>query len=405
MFKKIFRAGLAISLLIFVFLFGLAVGKEQNYEKSIIDGKEIINKNILKEKAGKNNNIDFNLFWEVWDIIQNNYVDAPVSDKQIFYGALAGEVASLGDPYSIFLDPKISKEFEQELSSEFEGIGAEIGMKNKILTVISPLPNSPAEKAGLKSGDKIYKINGKEVIHLTLNEAVMLIRGKAGTKVTLTVLREGKKGETDIEIIRNKIHFDTVKWEIKDKNILYVKISNFNQDTEKLFNKMVNDNLNKDIKGIILDLRNNPGGFLDVSVNIAGNWIRKGDVVVTEKFSESNKLYHRSDGKGEFAGIPTIVLINGGSASASEIVAGALQDYNLATLLGEKSFGKGSVQDLHSLSDGSKIKITIAKWLTPKERAIDGKGIKPDTEVKLTDDDYNNDRDPQLDKALEILEK
>ncbi|MEA2088583.1 MAG: S41 family peptidase [Patescibacteria group bacterium] len=403
MFKNFLKASLAIFLLIFVFLLGLTVGEEQDFRKTITDGKVIINKNALKENSG--NSIDFNLFWEVWDIIQNNYVDGPVPNEQLFYGALAGEVASLGDPYSIFLDPEISKEFERELSSEFEGIGAEIGIKNKMLIVISPLPDSPAEKAGLKSGDKIYKIDGKEAVHLTLNEAVSLIRGDAGTKVVLTVFREGEDSEIDIEIIRNKIHFDTVKWEIKNNNILYVEISHFNYDTEELFNKMANENLNKNISGIILDLRGNPGGFLDVAVDIAGKWIRKGDVVVMEKFSETNKLYHRSDGRGEFAGIPTIVLINEGSASASEIIAGALQDYNLATLLGEKTFGKGSVQDLRSLSDGSKIKITIAKWLTPKERAIDMEGIEPDIEIELTDEDYNNDRDTQLDKALEILRK
>lgn len=403
MFKKFFRASLAIFLLIFVFLLGLTIGEERNFRKIISDGKIVINKDVLTENS--DSNIDFNLFWEVWDIIQSSYVDGPVPNEQLFYGALAGEVASLGDPYSIFLDPEISKEFEKELASEFEGIGAEIGMKNKMLTIISPLPDSPAEKAGLKSGDKIYKIDGEEAIYLTLNQAVSLIRGDAGTKVVLTVFRDGEDSELDIEIIRNKIHFDTVRWEIKNNNILYVEVSHFNNDTEELFNKMAHDNLNKDIKGIILDLRNNPGGFLDVSVDIAGKWIRKGDVVVMEKFGETNNLYHRSDGRGEFAGIPTIVLINEGSASASEIIAGALQDYNLATLLGEKTFGKGSVQDLRSLSDGSKIKITIAKWLTPKEREIDGEGIEPDIEIELTNEDYNNDCDPQLDKALEILLK
>ncbi|MCD4705814.1 S41 family peptidase [bacterium] len=401
MFKKFLKASLAIFLLIFVFLLGLTVGEEKDFRKTIGNGKAVINKDALKENS--DSNIDFNLFWEVWDIIQNSYVDGPVPNEQLFYGALAGEVASLGDPYSIFLDPEISKEFEKELASEFEGIGAEIGMKNKMLTIISPLPDSPAEKAGLKPGDKIYKIDDKEAMYLTLNEAVSLIRGDAGTKVVLTVFRKGEDSEIDIEIIRNKIHFDTVKWEIKNNSILYVEVSHFNNDTEELFNKMVNDNLNKNISGIILDLRNNPGGFLDVSVDIAGKWIRKGDVVVMEKFGEINNLYHRSDGRGEFAGIPTIVLINGGSASASEIIAGALQDYNLATLLGEKTFGKGSVQDLRSLSDGSKIKITIAKWLTPKEREIDGEGIEPDIEIELTNEDYNDDRDPQLDKALEIL--
>ena len=402
--KKIFNIILVLFLLFFVFFLGVNIGDKQAREKMMpLIGGEVVNKDKLPSHLS--DNIDFNLFWEVWDAIQKNYVDRPVPETQLFYGALAGQVASLGDPYSVFLDPDTAQKFSQELSSEFEGIGAEIGIKKGILTVISPLPDSPAEHAGLQAGDKIYKIDGKESAYLTLNEAVSLIRGKAGTEVILTVLREGVDEEIEIKIIRDRIHFNTVKWEMKPNDILYIKISHFNNDTEQLFNEAVRKNFTKNIRGIILDLRNNPGGFLDTAVNITGKWVRKGETVVIEKFSEKNKSYYRSKGRAELSNIPTVILVNKGSASASEILAGALQDYGLATLVGEPTFGKGSVQDLLDLSNGSKIKITVAKWLTPKERVIENTGIAPDVFVELTGEDFNNDKDPQLDKAIEILNK
>lgn len=404
--KKFLKIILFIFLLFAVFAWGFIVGGEQAKDSRIpaIGGK-VINKDSLP--AYLSNDADFNVFWEVWDIVQKNYVDGPIPETQLLYGAVAGQVAALGDPYSVFLDPDTAKKFAQELSSEFEGIGAEISIKNKFLTVVAPLPDSPAEKAGLKSGDKIYAIDGKDSAYLTLNEAVSLIRGEAGTKVTVSVIR-GEGAETEelqIEIIRDKIHFDTVKWEMKGDGILYIEISHFNNDTETLFNKAVSDNIGKDIKGIILDLRGNPGGFLDVAVNMAGKWVRKGDVVVFEKFSETRQNPYRSNGRAELAGIPTVALVNGGSASASEIIAGALQDYKLATIVGTQTFGKGSVQDLRELSDGSELKLTIARWLTPLERIIEGEGITPDIQVELSNEDYDNDIDPQLNKALELLKK
>ena len=404
--KKFLKIITITFLLFTVFAWGFIVGGEQAKDSRLpaIGGK-VTDKGDLPDYLSKDAN--FNLFWEVWDIVQKNYVDGPIPETQLLYGAIAGEVAALEDPYSVFLNPEIAKKFAQELSSEFEGIGAEISIKNNFLTVVAPLPESPAEKAGLKSGDRIYAIDGQDTAYLTLNEAVGIIRGEAGTKVILTVAR-GEGGEVkdlDIEIIRDKIHFDTVKWEMRDDGILYMEISHFNNDTETLFNKAVSDNIGKDIKGIVLDLRGNPGGFLDVAVNMAGKWIRKGDPVVFEKFSETRQNPYRSNGRAELSGIPTVALVNGGSASASEIIAGALQDYSLATIVGTQTFGKGSVQDLRELSDGSQLKLTVAKWLTPLERIIEGEGITPDIQVELTDEDYNNDKDPQLDKAIELLGK
>ncbi len=404
--NRILRVFSSIFVFIIIFYFGFGIGYNHASNKILGGyGGKIINEKEKNLPDYLKKDVNFSLYKEVAQLIQENYVDRPVPETQLFYGALAGEVASLGDPYSVFFNPELTKEFNKELSSELEGIGAEIGIKNNFLTIISPLPNSPAKKAGLLAGDKIYKIDGEEALELSLGEAVKKIRGKAGTKVVLTIIREGEEKPLDIEIIRAKIHYDTVKWKMEKGNILYVEVSNFNQDTAQLFNKMVNENINKNIKGIVFDLRNNPGGFLDVAIEIAGKWIKNGDPVLIERFNKNKETVHPSNGKAEFNGIPTVVLVNKGSASASEIVAGALQDYGLAVLVGEKTFGKGSVQSLFDLSDNSSLKLTIAKWLTPQGRAIDKKGIKPDIEVGLSSDDYDNDRDPQKDKAFEILKK
>ena len=400
--KTFFIFNLTILIIITSFVFGVVVGEETEKERGISNaGGLVLNKDELPDYLSKD--ADFNLFWEAWDIIQDSYIDRPISETKLLYGAIAGQVASLGDPYSIFMEPKTAEEFAQELTSEFEGIGAEIGIKNNILTIISPLPDSPAEKAGLKAGDKVYKIDDADTTYLSLDGAVRLIRGEAGTKVILTIFRDGQDETQKIEIVRGRIHYETVKWALKESNILYIKISHFNQDTADLFGQAIQENLGKNLQGVVLDLRNNPGGFLGIATDIAESWIKKGDIIVVEKFSQNNKNYYKSRGRAELAALPTVALINEGSASASEIVAGALQDHGLATIIGKQSFGKGSVQDLRHLSDGSNIKLTVAKWLTPNERMIGGEGIAPDIEVELTEEDYSSDRDPQLDKALEIL--
>lgn len=402
--KNFFVLNLTILIIITSFLIGVVIGEETEKERSVSDaGGLVLNKNELPDYLTKDAN--FNLFWEAWDIIQDTYIDRPVPETKLLYGAIAGQVASLGDPYSMFMEPKTAKEFARELTSEFEGIGAEIGIKNKILTIISPLPESPAEKAGLKAGDQVYKIDDIDTTYLSLDSAVRIIRGKAGTKVILTIFRDGQDETQKIEIVRGRIHYETVKWELKEDNILYIKISHFNQDTSNLFRQAIEKNLNKNLEGVILDLRNNPGGFLGIATDITESWVKKGEIIVIEKFSQNNKSYYKSRGRAELSALPTVALINEGSASASEIVAGALQDHGLATIIGKQSFGKGSVQDLRHLSDGSNIKLTVAKWLTPNERMIDNKGITPDIEIELTEEDYNSDRDPQLDKALELLNK
>lgn len=346
--------------------------------------------------------VDFNLFWQVWKIVQDKYVDQPVKDTELFYGALEGIVSSLDDPHSVFLDPALMKKFEEELTGQFDGIGAELAIKNKELVIIAPLPSSPAEKAGLRARDWIVKINGEETGNMSIEEAVSKIRGKKGTSVTLTIFRDGFTEPKDFTIVRDLIHVMSVQYEQKGE-IAYIKILDFDEQSSQYFKDAVQKAFRQNPKGIILDLRNNPGGLLDSGIEVASEWLTKGEVVVGEEGANGQNDQFTTDRDGVFKEIPTVVLVNEGSASASEIVAGALQDFGRAKLVGKKTFGKGSVQELENLPDGSAVKITVARWLTPKGRQINEVGIAPDVEVELTEKDFANDLDPQLDKALELL--
>ncbi len=356
----------------------------------------------------------FKEFWDLWRSIEDRYYQQPVDEQKMLYGAMSGLASSVDDPYTLFFPPKNAEAFNQNLQGKFEGIGAEIGIKNDQLQIIAPLPDSPAEKAGLKAGDLILKIDATSTDAMSIDQAVTLIRGDKGTTVTLTIGRytttkdaSGKEKQTpetkDIPIVRDVIKVKSVNVKYVEKDtIAVISVSNFNADTEDLFNQAVTDALAKNVKGVVLDLRNDPGGYLDKAISMASEWV--GDQVVVKERRQGKIVdEYKGDHPARLKDMPTVVLVNGGSASASEIVSGALQDYAKATLVGTKTFGKGSVQDYTEFPDKSALKITIAEWVTPKERSINKQGLDPDITVDRTEEDYNANRDPQLDKAIELL--
>ena len=359
-----------------------------------------------KAKIAPVEGLDFSLFWEVYHTLQERYVHPEdIDNEKIMYGAISGMTASLDDPYTVFLDPESSKIFDEDIKGEFQGVGMEIGIKEGRLTVIAPLEGTPAQKAGMRAGDKIIKVGDIFTYDLTIEEAVKLIRGPKKTEVILTVFRDDWTMTKEIKIIRDVIQVPSLKWELKQDNIAYIKLYHFTENADSDFKKISLEILDSPAEKIILDLRNNPGGYLHIAKNIAGWFLEKGQLVVIEDFSRKNeKQEYKSNGSSEFQFFPLVVLINEGSASASEILAGALRDNKGTKLVGKKSFGKGTVQMVEKLKQGS-LKITVANWLTPNGHLITNKGLEPDIEVEITEQDFEKDIDPQLDMAIEIIEE
>ena len=398
-------------LIIFLILVILLIGFSGGYITGVWDQARLSPRQAImriinaSDEKVEDESIDFKLYWKIWDEINENYYKQPVDDKKMFYGSLMGLTASLQDPYSVFLDPELTEEFSDEMNGSFEGIGAEVGIRDDAITIIAPLPESPAEKAGLRAGDIVLKIDDTDTINMSLDQAIKLIRGEKGTPVILTVIGMEEEEIREIEIIRDVIQIDSVKWEIintSEGKIGYIEIIHFSADTEGLFNQAVNEILLEHPDGLIIDLRNNPGGYLDSSINISSKWIEDKPVVY-EEFSDGSKKEYNAKGSPQLKGMKTVILINEGSASASEIIAGALKDYKIATLVGKTTFGKGSVQDYKTFSDGSSLKLTIANWLTPNLQNINEVGISPDIEVDRTLEDIEADIDPQLEKAKELI--
>lgn len=384
------------------------------YLKGIERPNVTLIKGVANLENGKETSADFGLFWDAWKVLKDKYVDAKnVSDQDMVYGAISGMLASTGDEYSIFMPPKEADDFSQEISGEFGGIGAEIGLRKEQLVVVAPLKHTPAERAGLKAGDAIIKIEGESTAGISTEDAVKKIRGPKGTMVTLTLFREGWLETKDFTITRDAIQIPTLDWSMlndagkEDINgkILYIQLYNFYEKAPLLFYEAIAKSIGNRPKGIVLDLRNNPGGYLDASVNIAGWFLEKGSVVVTEQFKseENGHTNFTAAGLPILKDIPTVVLINQGSASASEILAGALRDNRNIKLVGKKSFGKGSVQELIPLKDEAMVKITVAHWLTPNGTLIDKNGLTPDVEIAISDEDITAGKDPQLEKAVETL--
>lgn len=360
--------------------------------------------NVLhKEQPANLAEVDFNLFWDVWTRLENKHVDKGAIDrKKILYGAIAGMVGSLGDPYTQFFPPAETKQFQQDIKGSFEGIGAEIGIRKGLLTIIAPLKGSPAEAAGLKPEDKIIKIADRITTDLNLDEAVGLIRGPKGTTVAFLIAREGQQKPLTITVTRDTIKIVILETEKKANGIFVIKLYHFSENAPEEFRKAIQEFLASGAKKLVLDMRNNPGGYLTGAVDVASWFLPLGEIVVKEQFSDGTSDAYRSSGYQGMQGIPIVVLINQGSASASEIVAGALRDARGFKLIGQKSFGKGSVQEVENLAENSSLKITIAKWLTPKGTEINGKGLEPDIAVEIKNDQKENE-DPTMDKALEIL--
>lgn len=349
---------------------------------------------------------DFAVVWDTWRLIQGSYLRAgELKTQDLIYGAATGIVEALQDPYSVFLNPPDAKKFSEDLGGSFGGIGAEIGFRNDQLIIVAPLKNSPAEKAGILSGDKILEINATSTLAINVNEAVKLIRGPKGTTVTLTIGRNGREKPLKITITRDIVNIPVLEWQMKEGNIAHLQLFTFSENAPALVVKALNELQRARARGIVLDMRNNPGGFLESAITIAGFFMESGAPVVYEEFRSGKRETFAASGNAIAKDTPLIIMLNNGSASASEILAGALKDSRGITIVGEKSFGKGTVQELHTLRDGSTIKLTIAHWILPKGAQIDKNGIVPDVEVKISDEDREKKRDPQLEKALAVLKE
>jgi len=337
----------------------------------------------------------FPVFWQAWDILHANFIDVDqLTDERLFYGAIRGMVAATGDAYTAFAEPAATKQFEENLGGSFSGVGVEIGVRGGVLTVISPLRDSPAEKAGILAGDSIVAIDGEFLTNdMSLDEVVQQIRGKRGTQVVLTVIHKDANSTSEITVTRDTIHIESVRLTIED-GIAHVVITNFNGDTADLFTAAAREIKRAPVRGLIVDLRGNPGGFLQSAVDITSRFVERGTVVVSERGRETRDF--KAGGSTLLEAVPTVVLVNGGSASASEILAGALNDQLGVPIIGTTTFGKGSVQEFIKLDDGSSIRVTTARWFTPNGRNIDKDGIEPTIEVE---DDPETEEDEQLQRA------
>ena len=382
--------------LIITFSFGFSIGKNQS-APFYVDG-------ISGIELGKPAGVDFSLFWDAWRVVQEKFATKePLNVQNMVYGAISGMLESLDDPYTIFMNPEDSKKFFDDLEGSFEGVGMEIGIRNKTLQVISPLEGTPAQRAGVRAGDRIVKINDTVTEGMSVEKAVSLIRGPKGTSVTLSLFREGWEETKEFTIVREVIIIPSLEWELKE-DVAHIKLFQFSEKAGRDFRKASQEILVSKAQYIVLDVRNNPGGFLDIAVDIAGWFVERGSVVVTEELKDkSEQRVHQARGTAGLLSYPIVVLINEGSASASEILAGALRDDRGILLVGKQSFGKGSVQEIQNLRDDSSLKVTIAKWLTPKGTVIQDVGLKPDIEVENTLEDEEKDLDPQLDRALEVV--
>jgi len=349
---------------------------------------------------------DFSPFWKVWNIINDKYPKADkTTDQDKVYGAISGLIGSLNDPYSVFFSPEEAQTFEEEIAGNFTGVGMEVGIKDKILTVIAPLKDTPAYNANIKSGDQIIKIDDMLTSNLSIEKAIKLIRGERGTEVVLTILHEGEKKPIEVKIIRDIINMPTLDTELRKDRVFVIKLYSFSANSAGLFRNAMREFVDAKTDKLLLDLRGNPGGYLEAAVDISSWFLPGGKTIVAEDYGNNRKSdVLRSKGYDIFTDkLKFVILIDGGSASASEIVAGAMQDHGRAKLVGDKSFGKGSVQEAVKVTQDTLLKITIAKWLTPNGTSLSDKGLIPDYLVESKKSDTSTSEDLQLDKAVELL--
>jgi carboxyl-terminal processing protease len=386
--KKIIYSVILSLSFVTVFVFGIWIGTAK-----------------IAYSVSQPDNVDFSLFWDAYNKLSQKFIDpSKITSQKIVYGAIKGMAESLGDSYTTFFDPDEAKKFEEDLSGSFGGIGLEVGIKNDVLTVIAPLKDTPAEKAGLESGDIITKINGKDTTDMSTEEAVNLIRGEKGTSVTLSVYWEEWKAEKEIIIMRDTITVPSIEWSMKGEDVAYIHIYQFDGTIYSDFDPIAFEIKKGTAKKIVLDLRDNPGGYLEAAQYVAGYFLDKGQTVAIEDFGqEKTQKIFKAEGSSQLSGYPLVVLINEGSASASEILAGALRDNKKVKLIGTKSFGKGCVQEVIDLEGGSLLKVTVANWLTPNGNSISNVGLTPDVLINITDKDAQAEKDPQLEKALEFV--
>lgn len=344
--------------------------------------------------------LDYSSVETIYDSLRENF-DGELDEAKLIEGIKSGLANATGDPYTEFFNPKAAEEFSNQIDGTFEGIGAELGKDaNDNIVIVAPIAGYPAEKAGIRPKDIIAEVDDESTDGWSTSQAVDKIRGDKGTAVKLTIIRDNQVHE--ISIVREKIDIPSVKWEVRD-GIGIVTISRFGDDTSQLTRQAAEEFKAANVRGVVLDLRSNPGGYLDAAVDVSSIWLEKGKTVLTERRDNVVTETMPAEGNPVLKGIPTVVLINEGSASASEITAGALRDNDAATLMGQKSYGKGSVQQTINLRDGGLLKVTIARWFTPGGKNIDHEGVGPDEEVKITEDDIKNQRDPQLEAALSKL--
>jgi len=378
-------------------------GKDILRAVNVLEVPEIQYTDFKNIDEGQPIELDFSLFWDVWDIITDKHIDSSEFDLvKMRDGAIAGMLGAIGDPFTSYLPPPEAKRFMDDIGGKFGGVGIEIGIRDDILTVIAPLDGTPGDRAGILAKDKILKVDGTITVGMSLSEAVKLIRGDKGTEVILTIGRDDEI--LDVPIVRAEIKIPAVKLEILENNIAHLKVITFNGNVESQFKKYADEILDKDIDKIILDLRNNPGGLLSSSINLSSWFLDEDDLVTIEDFGNGIRNEFNAVHNARLKGKKVVILINQGSASASEIMAGALRDNNRTLLIGETTFGKGSVQEVEELKDNSSLKFTVARWLTPSGGSIDDTGLEPDIVIEITKEDLENDRDPQLEKAVEIIQ-